>query len=294
MPIKNDLALARKQLDKNLEKYLILPRGKERRLTESMRYSVLGGGKAFRAFLVLTVGKMLGLKKQNALQIATALEMVHSYSLIHDDLPAMDNDTLRRGKPTTHIAFDEATAILAGDSLLTLAFEVLSDKKTHPDAEIRGQLIHLLAQKAGKNGMAGGQMIDLIGEKEKLNLQEVAYLQSLKTGCLLNYAVMAPAIAAKANKNQKKALEQYAQAIGLMFQITDDILDIEGSQEDMGKTLGKDNKEKKATFVSLLGLEQARQKALSLEKEALKALEIFDQKAASLRQAAHFIMIRKN
>lgn len=294
MPIKNDLALARKQLDKNLEKYLILPRGKERRLTESMRYSVLGGGKAFRAFLVLTVGKMLGLKKQNALQIATALEMVHSYSLIHDDLPAMDNDTLRRGKPTTHIAFDEATAILAGDSLLTLAFEVLSDKKTHPDAEIRGQLIHLLAQKAGKNGMAGGQMIDLIGEKEKLNLQEVAYLQSLKTGCLLNYAVMAPAIAAKANKNQKKALEQYAQAIGLMFQITDDILDIEGSQEDMGKTLGKDNKEKKATFVSLLGLEQARQKALSLEKEALKALEIFDQKAAPLRQAAHFIMIRKN
>lgn len=294
MPIKNDLALARKQLDKNLEKYLILPRGKERRLTESMRYSVLGGGKAFRAFLVLTVGKMLGLKKQNALQIATALEMVHSYSLIHDDLPAMDNDTLRRGKPTTHIAFDEATAILAGDSLLTLAFEVLSDKKTHPDAEIRGQLIHLLAQKAGKNGMAGGQMIDLIGEKEKLNLQEVAYLQSLKTGCLLNYAVMAPAIAAKANKNQKQALEQYAQAIGLMFQITDDILDIEGSQEDMGKTLGKDNKEKKATFVSLLGLEQARQKALSLEKEALKALEIFDQKATPLRQAAHFIMIRKN
>lgn len=294
MPIKNDLALVRKQLDKNLEKYLILPQGKEKRLTESMRYSVLGGGKAFRAFLVLTVGKMLGLKKQNALQIATALEMVHSYSLIHDDLPAMDNDTLRRGKPTNHIAFDEATAILAGDSLLTLTFEVLSDKKTHPDAEIRGQLIHLLAQKAGKNGMAGGQMIDLIGEKEKLNLQEVAYLQSLKTGCLLNYAVMAPAIAAKANKNQKKALEQYAQAIGLMFQITDDILDIEGSQEDMGKTLGKDTQEKKATFVSLLGLEQARQKALSLEKEALKALEIFDQKANPLRQAAHFIMIRKN
>lgn len=294
MPIKNDLAKARKLLDKNFEKYLTLPKGKERRLTEAMRYSAIGGGKAFRAFLVLTIGKMLGLKQTNALQIATALEMVHTYSLIHDDLPAMDNDVLRRGKPTNHVAFDEATAILAGDSLLTLAFEVLSDKKTHPDADIRCQLVQYLAQKAGKNGMAGGQMIDLIGEKEKLSLKEVEYLQSLKTGCLLNYAVMAPAVAAKASQKQKKALEKYVYAIGLMFQITDDILDVEGTQENMGKTLGKDKNEQKSTFVSLLGLEKARQKALKLEKEALNALAIFDKKANPLREAAHFIMIRKN
>ena len=282
MPIKNDLTSARKQLDKNLAKYLTLPKGKEKRLTEAMRYSVLGEGKAFRAFLVLTVGKILGLKKTNALQIATALEMVHTYSLIHDDLPAMDNDTLRRGKPTNHIAFDEATAILAGDGLLTLAFEVLADKKTHQDTQIRSDLIQMLAQKAGKNGMAGGQMIDLIGEKVSLSLKDIEYLQSLKTGCLLNYAVMAPAGAAKASKKQKQALEKYAHAIGLMFQITDDILDVEGTQENMGKTLGKDKLEKKSTFVSLLGLEKARQKALQLEKEALNALEIFDKKGQNM------------
>ncbi len=294
MPIKNDLAKARELLDKNFEKYLTLPKGKEKRLTQAMRYSAIGGGKAFRAFLVLTVGKMLGLKKNNTLQIATALEMVHTYSLIHDDLPCMDNDTLRRGKPTNHIAFDEATAVLAGDSLLTLAFEVLADKKTHPNPCVRSNLIQILAQKAGKNGMAGGQMIDLIGEKEKLSLKEIEYLQSLKTGCLLNYAVMAPAVAAKASKKQKEALEKYAYAIGLMFQITDDILDVEGTPEKMGKTLGKDKAETKSTFVSLLGLEKARQKATKLEKEALKALTIFDKKADPLREAAHFIMIRKN
>jgi len=294
MPIKNELASARRQLDKSFEKYLTLPKGREKRLTEAMRYSAIGGGKAFRTFLVLTVGKMLGLKRQNALQIATALEMIHTYSLIHDDLPAMDNDTLRRGKPTNHVAFDEATAILAGDSLLTLAFEVLADKKTHSDCAIRCELIQLIARKAGKNGMAGGQMIDLIGEKEKLSLSEIEYLQSLKTGCLLNYALMAPAIAAKATKKQKEALEKYAYAIGLMFQITDDILDVEGTEENMGKTLGKDKNEQKSTFVSLLGLENARQKAMDLEKTALQSLDIFGSKANALREAAHFIMTRKN
>ena len=166
MPIKNNLISVRKKLDKNLEKYLKLPTGKEKRLTDAMRYSVLGGGKAFRAFLVLTVEKMLGLKPQNALQIATALEMVHTFSLIHDDLPAMDNDTMRRGKPTNHIQFDEATAILAGDALLANAFEVLSDETTEIVPELRCKLINFLAKMTGKIGMCGGQRLDLIGDKQ--------------------------------------------------------------------------------------------------------------------------------
>ncbi len=293
MPIQNELAHARSLVDQNLGKYLILPGGQERRLAESMRYSAIGGGKAFRAFLVLEVAKMFHLSQQTALQIATALEMVHSYSLIHDDLPAMDNDTLRRGKPTNHLAFDEATAILAGDSLLTLAFQVLSDVQTHPDAEIRSELVHLLAQRAGFQGMAGGQMLDLIAEKEHFSLSEIERLQSLKTGCLLNYAVIAPAIAAQATIEQKEALNQYAYAIGLMFQMTDDLLDIESTSDQMGKTVGKDQSAQKSTFISLLGVEATRQKVKELEQVALHALQIFGPTALLLEEAARFITTRK-
>ena len=291
--LKDKLNEARSLLDKSFEEKLTLPEGKEKRLVEAMRYSAIGGGKAFRAFLVLTVGEMLGLNKENALQIATALEMVHTFSLIHDDLPAMDNDTMRRGKPTNHVQFDEATAILAGDALVINAFEVLSEKNNLA-SEIRCQLIHFLAKMAGKEGMCGGQMLDLIGEKENLSLEEITRLQTKKTGALLRFAVLAPAVAVGASESTQKALEKYADCIGLMFQITDDILDIEGDEKLMGKTLGKDKIETKSTFVTLLGLEKARQKAHQLGKEAKEALSIFEDKADLLRMASDFILERKN
>ena len=295
MPIlKDKLAEARALLDKAFEEKLALPEGKEKRLVEAMRYSAIGGGKAFRAFLVLSVGEMLDLKKESAIEIATALEMVHTYSLIHEELPAMDNDTMRRGKPTNHVQFDEATAILAGDALLTNAFEVLSSPETKLDAEVRCQLVNFLAQMAGKNGMCGGQMLDLIGEKVALDLEEVKRLQTKKTGALLRFAVIAPAMAVSTDEATKKALEKYADCIGLMFQMTDDILDIEGDEKLMGKTLGKDKKETKSTFVSLMGLEATRQKAQQLGKEAKKALEIFGKKADLLCEASDFILERKN
>ncbi|MGN0919992.1 MAG: polyprenyl synthetase family protein [Alphaproteobacteria bacterium] len=292
--LKNKLAETRLLLDKSFDQHLTLPEGKERRLVEAMRYSAIGGGKAFRAFLVLTVGQMLGLKEKSALQIATALEMVHTFSLIHDDLPAMDNDTMRRGKPTNHIQFDEATAVLAGDALLANAFEVLSGSETDLESDVRCELVHFLAQMTGKSGMCGGQMLDLIGEKEALQLEEITRLQTLKTGALLRFAVLAPAIAVKADEKIKKALEKYAACIGLMFQMSDDILDIEGDEQLMGKTLGKDKTEKKSTFVTLMGLEATRQKAEELGEEAKAALLSFGAKADLLRDASDFILKRKN
>ena len=292
--LKNKLAETRTLLDGEFDKKLTVPEGKEKRLVEAMRYSAIGGGKAFRAFLVLTVGEILGLKKENALQIATALEMVHTYSLIHDDLPAMDNDTMHRGKATNHIQFDEATAILAGDALLTNAFEVLSSSEMELEPQKCCQLVNFLAKMAGKSGMCGGQMLDLIGEKETLNLEEVTRLQTLKTGALLRFAVVAPAIAVGADEDTQKALEQYAACIGLMFQMTDDILDIEGDEKLMGKTLGKDKTETKSTFVTLLGLEATRQKARELGEKSKSALNIFGGKADLLLQASDFILERKN
>ncbi len=294
MLLKDKLVEARTLLDESFDKNLSLPEGKEKRLLEAMRYSTIGGGKAFRAFLVLTVGEMLGLKKESALSIATALEMIHSFSLIHDDLPAMDNDTMRRGKPTNHVAFDEATAILAGDALVINAFEVLTSDDTELSFEARCRLIRFLAQMAGKEGMCGGQMLDLIGEKEKLNLEEVTRLQTLKTGALLKFAVLAPATAVGADETTQNALIKYAANIGLMFQMTDDILDIEGDEKLMGKTLGKDKVESKSTFVTLMGLEATRQKAKELGDEAKKALSLFGDKADLLCQASDFILERKN
>ena len=289
---KDQLKIARAAVDQNLEKWLVLPNDLSARVVEAMRYASIGGGKAFRAFLILTIAKMFELAESNAINIATALEMVHAYSLIHDDLPAMDNDTMRRGKPTVHVQFDEATAILAGDALLTNAFEILADESTHPDSNIRTTLVKMLAHLAGKDGMVGGQMIDLIGEKQTLSLEQIELLQDKKTGALLTFACMASAIAAKASEEQLNALKLYAKCIGLMFQITDDILDVVGDSATVGKTLGKDQLEKKATFVSVLGLDAAKKKAEDLDVEAEKALSIFGEQADPLRQAARFILER--
>ncbi|MBR5130761.1 MAG: polyprenyl synthetase family protein [Alphaproteobacteria bacterium] len=290
--LKTKLEETRTLIDGHLDSLLPLPIGKEKRVCEAMRYSILGGGKALRPFLVLIISDILGVKQQNALNVACALEMVHTYSLIHDDLPAMDNDTMRRGKPTNHIQFDEATAILAGDALLTKAFEILSMHQTHSDATIRCKLISYLAKAAGTSGMIGGQMMDLIGEKTPLALDEIERMQALKTGALLKYACTTPAIMAQENGAIFKALETYANAIGLMFQITDDILDIEGDSLVVGKTLGKDAIARKSTFVSVLGLDTAKENIKILAHKAENAIACFGEKSEPLKQTIHFILTR--
>lgn len=291
-PLNLKLSEARTLVDKLFDDELKIPEGREKRVIEAMRYSAIGSGKAFRPFLVLTVAKMLNVAQEQAARVAVALEMVHTYSLIHDDLPAMDNDTLRRGKPTNHVQFDEATAILAGDALLTQAFEVLANEKTHPDATVRIKLIEALSKAAGTRGMIGGQMMDLLGEKEPLTLKEVERMQSMKTGALLEFACTAPAILIGASDEIMQALKAYAHAMGLMFQITDDILDVEGDSATVGKTLGKDSKAHKSTFVSLLGVEEARQLARDLGMEAKAALKIFDDTADMLNHTTSFILSR--
>lgn len=291
-PLNLKLSEARTLVDKLFDDELKIPEGREKRVIEAMCYSAIGSGKAFRPFLVLTVAKMLNVAQEQAARVAVALEMVHTYSLIHDDLPAMDNDTLRRGKPTNHVQFDEATAILAGDALLTQAFEVLANEKTHPDATVRIKLIEALSKAAGTRGMIGGQMMDLLGEKEPLTLKEVERMQSMKTGALLEFACTAPAILIGASDEIMQTLKAYAHAMGLMFQITDDILDVEGDSATVGKTLGKDSKAHKSTFVSLLGVEEARQLARDLGMEAKAALKIFDDTADMLNHTTSFILSR--
>lgn len=291
--LENKLGETRRIMNEAIDRLLPIPAGREKRVVEAMRYSAISTGKALRPFLTMTIGEMLGVNKQTAIRIGAAIELLHTYSLIHDDLPAMDNDTLRRGKPTNHIQFDEATAILAGDALQALAFEVLSDPETHPDAAIRSRLVLELARSAGMNGMVGGQMLDLIGETTVLTLPEIERMQALKTGALLWFACMAPALTVPVPQEQSEALAQYAQAIGLLFQITDDILDVEGSVSSMGKTLGKDSEAHKSTFVSILGLEKAKSLAHNLADRGMAALSVFGNKADLLKDTITFILERK-
>ena len=291
--LENKLGETRRVMNEAIDRLLPIPAGREKRVVEAMRYSAISTGKALRPFLTMTIGEMLGVNKQTAIRIGAAIELLHTYSLIHDDLPAMDNDTLRRGKPTNHIQFDEATAILAGDALQALAFEVLSDPETHPDAAIRSRLVLELTRSAGMNGMVGGQMLDLIGETTVLTLPEIERMQALKTGALLWFACMAPALTVPVPQEQSEALAQYAQAIGLLFQITDDILDVEGSVSSMGKTLGKDSEAHKSTFVSILGLEKAKSLAHNLADRGMAALSVFGNKADLLKDTITFILERK-
>ena len=228
---------------------------------------------------------------------AAVIEMVHTYSLVHDELPAMDDDDLRRGLPTCHKKFDDATAILAGDSLLTLAFELVAAPGGHPDPGVRAEITHQLAIAAGGGGMAGGQMMDLAAEDSTLDLTAVTRLQGKKTGALFHFSCVAGAILAKrgaAESMERTALGRYAEAIGLAFQIADDLLDVEGSEADLGKAVQKDAAAGKATFVNLLGLEGARNRAAQLVDEAISALQPFDDKADLLRDVARFIVARKN
>ena len=268
--------------------------GPEVQVLEAMRYSCFAGGKRLRPFLVLASADLFKVSRSNSERVAAAVEMVHTYSLIHDDLPAMDDDDLRRGKPTCHKKFDEATAILAGDGLLTLAFEILAGDKTHQSADVRAELILEMSKAIGVQGMVGGQMLDLVAEDHDLDMPEITRLQRMKTGALINYSCMAGAVLGKANEGQRHMLSAYAHDLGLAFQIVDDLLDVEGTAEEMGKAVNKDEDAGKATFVSLLGVERAREQADILTDQAIKHLEIFGEKSNLLKDLAEFVVHRRN
>jgi farnesyl diphosphate synthase len=277
-----------------LDGLLAVPEGPESRLVEAMRYSALGGGKRVRPFLVYASASLFGVSEESALRVAAALEMVHCYSLIHDDLPAMDDDDLRRGRATCHIEYDEATAILAGDALLTRAFEVLAEEDTHADPKVRCKLVSELAKASGMAGMVGGQMIDLLAESRDLDIAEITRLQRLKTGALIVFACKAGAILGKSQDVKLQALRNYGHDLGLAFQIADDLLDVEASVEETGKQVGKDADRGKATFVSLLGVERAREQAQILSDQACKHLDIFDRGTDLLRAMARYVVNRRS
>src|SRR5579864_1507976 len=288
------LAETAKLTDAAIDKIVVVPPGLEARVFEAMRYAALAPGKRLRPFLVLASAQLFSVATRSALQVACAIELVHAYSLVHDDLPAMDNSDLRRGRPTCHKAFDDATAILAGDGLLTMAFEVLAQPDTHGDPGVRCELVASLAQAAGCNGMVGGQMIDLLAERRPdLDIGAITRLQRLKTGALIAFACEAGAILGKASQEARLALRAYAHDLGLAFQIADDLLDVEGSAGVTGKPVGQDAAAGKATFVSILGVERARAQAEVLVHQAVAHLEPFEDRADLLRQAAHFVVERR-
>jgi len=287
------LAHAASTVEHALDALLPKSRDSEARLFDAMRYAALGGGKRLRPFLVLNSASLFGVQEECAARVAAAVECVHSYSLVHDDLPCMDDDDLRRGRPSTHRQFDEATAVLAGDALLNFAFEILSDSGTHEDPNIRCELVRGLAVASGPHGMVGGQMLDLESENQTLPVGAVTRLQQLKTGALIAFSCEAGAILGKASPPHRQALHAYAHDFGLAFQITDDLLDIEGNAEMLGKTVGKDQVAGKSTLVSLLGVERARVQAKFLSDQAVKHLDLFDEKADLLRVAARFAIARR-
>jgi len=264
----------------------------EKKLFDAIDYSILSSGKRLRPFLVLKSSELFSVEKERALRVAAAIEMVHAYSIVHDDLPSMDDDDLRRGKPTTHKKFNEAIAILTGDSLLTLSFEILSDTLTHSDAKIRCELISELSKAAGALGMVGGQMMDLEAENKNLNIGVITRIQRLKTGALISFACTSGAILGRAEKKDRFALQAYAHDIGLAFQIKDDLLDVIGKEKSLGKAVKKDQKAGKQNFVSILGKERAKEQAELLANQDIKHVKSFDQKADILKEVARFIVER--
>jgi len=294
MSFEAALAEAAQATDTLLDRLVGVPDGLEARVFEAMRYAVLAPGKRLRPFLVLAGAQLFSVAQRSALQAAAAVELVHAYSLIHDDLPAMDNSDLRRGRPTCHKAFDEATAILAGDALLTLAFEVLAESDTHGDPAVRCELVTALAQAAGAQGMVGGQMIDLIAEhRPDLDIGAITHLQRMKTGALIAFSCEAGAVLGKVPHEPRLALRGYAHDLGLAFQIADDLLDVQGSAGETGKPVNQDAAAGKATFVSILGVDRARAQAELLVGQAIRHLEMFGEKADFLRLAARFVIDRR-
>jgi farnesyl diphosphate synthase len=294
--LSDALPAAAAEIEAALDTLLPQPEGPEARLFEAMRYAAMGGGKRMRGFLVLEGARQFGVSRAAALRVAAAIEMLHAYSLVHDDLPAMDDDDLRRGKPTVHRAFDEATAILAGDALQTQAFAALADEDTHSDSAVRIELVRCLARAAGARGMCGGQMLDMLAEQAEVPPDEttVGRLQLLKTGRLIEFSAEAGAILGKAPISQRHALAAYGRELGAAFQIADDLLDATASAEQTGKRTGKDAAAGKATLVSLLGLERARLHAERLVEQAINHLDSFGERAALLRALAAYTVQRKS
>ena len=304
-PFLSRLEAAAKDVDDLLDRLLTttpVP-GEQARpasLMEAIRYSSLGGGKRFRPFLVVESAGLFEVPRPQALMAGAALECVHCYSLVHDDLPAMDNDDLRRGQPTAHKKFDEATAILAGDGLLTFAFDILSRTQTHPDPAVRVELVSALARASGLGGMVGGQMLDLAAEgrfsgngPQRLAEEGVLTLQAMKTGALLRFACQAGGMLGSATPQQRKALERFGAAVGQAFQIADDLLDVEGDTALVGKQTGKDAGAGKATMVDILGADGAKTLLRELVAEAEQALAPFGKSAAVLVEGAHFVADRR-
>jgi farnesyl diphosphate synthase len=286
--LKNEAAF----IEANLDTLLPKVEGPESRLLEAMRYAVLGGGKRLRGFLVLQSGGLFGVDRGALARVAASVECIHAYSLVHDDLPAMDDDDLRRGKPTVHKTFDEATAILAGDALLTLAFGLLAETQTG-EAAARAELVAKLAQAAGHAGMVGGQAMDIGFEGQFPEPHEVSRLQRMKTAALIQFSCEAGAIMGNASQPMRAALAGYGLQLGLAFQIADDILDAEGDAAEMGKAARKDATLAKPTMVSVLGLERARAQAKTLCEQAVRHLDLFGEKADLLKRAAEFAIARR-
>ena len=280
------------EIETVLGEYLPAPEGHQSVIMDAMRYAAMGGGKRLRPFLMVETARMMGYEDKGVYLAAAALECLHVYSLVHDDLPCMDDDDLRRGKPTVHKAYDEAIAVLAGDGLLTYAFELLSHEAVHPDPAVRLGLVAGLAKAAGAHGMIGGQVIDITVSESERDEALITQLQDLKTGALIEYGVLAGAALAGANAEQTKTLRLYARDMGLAFQIKDDILDVEGDATLVGKAVGKDENLGKATFVSILGLEAARQKAKDLGQRSKRHLESFGKGAQTLCDTVDFVLER--
>lgn len=285
---------AAKTVEQTLELVLPKPHGLHCRIHEAMRYATFAGGKRLRPFLVLESARLFDVDEAMASRAAAAIEVLHTYSLVHDDLPCMDDDDLRRGRPTTHKAFDEATAVLAGDGLLTIAFEILSHAETHPNAEVRCKLIARLAEAAGANGMIGGQMVDMVAATRAFGAEEIMLLQRLKTGQLFEFSCEAGPILASAGQAEQTRMRQYAHDMGLVFQITDDLLDVTSTAEKAGKAVGKDKDHGKATLVSIYGIDGARAKAREISDRAIAALEPFGEKAVALRELLPFLLTRES
>ncbi|MEA3041955.1 MAG: farnesyl diphosphate synthase [Sphingomonadales bacterium] len=279
------------EIDRAFEALLAVPPDPRARLYEAMRYAAIGGGKRLRPLLVVAACSLFHVARERAVRVALAVECVHVYSLIHDDLPSMDDDDLRRGKPTLHRAFDESTAILAGDSLHALAFQILAEEETHEDPFVRADLVLELARAAGPAGMAGGQMMDLAPDKP-LDLAAVTRLQQLKTGALIGWCLEAAAIMGRVPPEGRIGLRGFARDVGLAFQIADDLLDCEGEEAKTGKRVGKDLAAGKETFVSLLGPERARRQAELLVAQAIEHLHGYGAEAALLRAIARFAVER--
>ncbi|MEY4858736.1 MAG: hypothetical protein RLZZ235_903 [Pseudomonadota bacterium] len=290
------MTAAAAEIDQALDTLIPPPEGDEARLFEAMRYASIGGGKRLRGFLVLEGAAQFSVARDAALRVAAAIEMLHAYSLVHDDLPCMDDDDLRRGKPTVHRAFDEATAVLAGDALQTQAFLVLSEPDTHPDPAVRAELCRALARAAGARGMCGGQMLDMLAEEAGRPLEEaeIGRLQLLKTGKLIEFSAEAGAILGKAPIQLRHALSAYGRDLGAAFQIADDVLDATATAEETGKRTGKDADAGKATLVGLLGLERARLQAERLAAQAQDHLDAFGEAAVHLRALADYTITRRS